>query len=352
MEGRIKRWLKALIEIPSPTGQEEALQLYLKEALHWLGFESELQEVAPSRPNLIAWRGQSPLLIATHSDTLPAPEYTLIEKGRFFYGPGVADAKGQIAALLSILETNPHPITLAFTVDEEAKGEGSRKLRLPPWVKMAIVLEPTGLKVALAQSGSLDLELVIRGRKAHGACPEAGENAIIKAFEAMARIQTLDFMHLEHPFLGKPHIMPYWIKGGDPELYLVPDEAVIRFDVKLVPPLLPEKVLTEIEKATVDYGYLKVLDLDPPFEISPQAQVVKLVEEAIRMADVNIPQPLFTGMLSWTDAEPLYHKGLEVVIFGAGELANAHTEEERVSIEELKKLAAVLDQLIQLASRA
>lgn len=338
------------MEIPSSTGQEEAFQLYLRENLRRLGFESELQEVAPFRPNLLAWRGQSPFLIATHSDTLPALEYNLREKEGFFYGPGVADAKGQIAALLSVLEVNPYPVTLAFTVDEEAKGEGSRKLRLPPWVKMAVVLEPTELKVAVAQAGSLDLELTVKGRKVHGACPEAGENAIIKAFEAITRIQAMDFMHKEHFLLGKPYIMPYWIKGGDPELYLVPDETVIRFDVKLVPPLSPEGVLAEIERATVDYGHLKVLDLNPPFEISPQAQVVRLLEEAIHLAGISIPSPPFTGMPSWTDAEPLYHKGIEVVIFGAGELVHAHTEEERVSMDDLKKLAAVLDHLIRLAS--
>ncbi len=350
MEEKIRKWLKALVEIPSPTGQERGLQLYLAENLGRLGFESELQEVLPSRPNLLAWRGESPLLIATHSDTVPAADYALREEEGFFCGPGVADAKGQIAALLSALEANPLPLTLAFTVDEEDKGEGSRRLRLPPWVRMAVVLEPTGLKVAVAQSGSLDLELTVKGRKAHGACPDAGKNAILRAFEALTRIQSLSFMRVEHPLLGRPHIMPYWIRGGDPELYLVPDEAVVRFDVKLVPPLSPEEVLTEIEKATSGYGSLKALDQDPPFEISPQAQVVRILQEAFRLALGQ--EARLSGMPSWTDAEPIYHKGVEVAIFGAGELHRSHTEDERVEKEELVKLAAVLDRLITLASRA
>ncbi|MCS7285857.1 MAG: M20/M25/M40 family metallo-hydrolase [Anaerolineae bacterium] len=349
MKERIKRWLKTLVEIPSPTGEEGGFQLYLRENLHKLGFESELQEVAPSRPNLLAWRGVSPLLIVTHSDTSPASEYNLREEGGFFYGPGVADAKGQIAALLSVLEINPSPLTLAFTVDEEARGEGSKNLCLPPWVKMAVVLEPTELKVAIAQSGSLDLEMVIKGEKAHGAYPEAGENAILKAFEVIAKIQSLEFMQLEHHLLGKPHIMPYWIKGGHPELYLVPDEALLRFDLKLVPPLSPEMVLAEIQEAVAHYGYIKVLDFDPPFEISPEAQIVNLVKESIRLASGQEAE--LTGMPSWTDAEPLYRKGIEVVIFGAGNLSLAHTEKEQINIGELMELAAVLDKLILLTSQ-
>ncbi len=338
------------METPSPTGHEEALQLYLKENLRRLGFEIELQEVAPSRPNLLAWRGESSLLIATHSDTLPALEYALKEEGGFFYGPGVADAKGQIAALLSVLEVNPFPVTIAFTVDEENRGEGSRNLRLPSWVRMAVVLEPTGLEIAVAQSGSLDLELTVKGKKAHGAYPSAGENAILRAFEAIAKIHRLKFMQVEHSLLGRPHVMPYWFRGGDPELYLVPDEAVVRFDVKLVPPLSPEEVLVEIGKVAAEYGYLTVLDLDPPFEVSPCSQIVNLLREAIRLALGR--EAKFVGMPSWTDAEPLYHKGIETVIFGAGELFEAHTESERVGIEELKKLALVLDRLICLASQA
>jgi len=344
----LKNWLKALVEIPSPTGQEKDLQLYLEENLRKLGFETELQEIAPSRPNLVAWRGESPLLIATHSDTFPAEEYSLREEGGFFYGPGVADAKGQIAALLSVLEVNRSPLTLAFTVDEEGKGEGSKNLRLPPWVKMAVVLEPTELKIAIAQAGSLDLELSIKGRKAHGACPREGENAIIMAFEAITRIWGLNFMRTKHPILGWPQVVPYWIKGGDPELYIVPDEATIRFDVQLFPPFSPEEALRDIEMAIVDYGYLEVLDSDPPFEISPEAEVVKLAEEAFFLALGQ--RATLTGMPSWTDAEPLHHKGIEVIVFGAGKLAEAHTEGERVSLEELKLLAAVLDRLISLAS--
>ncbi len=349
MEERIRKWLEALMEIPSPTGHEEAIQLYLRENLRRLGFESELQEVAPSRPNLLAWRGESPLLIATHSDTLPTSHYTLREEGPFLCGPGVADAKGQIAALLSVLELNHLPINVAFTVDEEDKGEGSRNLRLPPWVRMAVVLEPTELRVAVAQSGSLDLELNIRGRKSHGACPGAGVNAILRAFEALLKIQALDFMRVEHPLLGKPHIMPYWFSGGHPELYLVPDEALVRLDVKLVPPLLPEEVLAEMERAVSGYGHIRVLDQDPPFEISPQAGVVRILREAIRQALGREAE--LSGMPSWTDAEPIYHKGIEVAIFGAGELPLAHTENERVRLGELVELAAVLDRLISLASQ-
>jgi len=350
MQGsKLKELLRELVQIPSPTGQEGAVQDFLEAYLKKLGFATSRQEIASSRPNLIAWRGRNPLLLCTHVDTLPASSYELVEDGPFLRGRGVIDAKGQIAALLVALEMTTAPATLSFTVDEEDKGLGSKALKLPEWVSWAVVLEPTELKVAIAQAGAVEVEITVRGREAHGACPSEGDNAIFRAVELLQALKEMPSLKEGHPLIPPPFVTPYWIKGGDPELFLVPGEAVVRIDIKIPPPLTIEQVLRDVEKAVEPFGSVKVLDADPPFETPPDAEVVRLVREAYRASLGEEPE--LVGMPSWTDAEPLHQKGIEVVVLGAGALHQAHTAEEKVQAEELIKLAELLKALLERAQQ-
>jgi len=344
METRLKELLSELIRIPSPTGQERALQEYLEGRLKRLGFTCLWQEVLPSRPNLIAWRGRSSLLLCTHADTLPASSYELIESGPFLKGRGVIDAKGQIAAILLAVERTDAPVALAFTVDEEDKGVGGKELAILPWVQKAVVLEPTGLQIANAQAGAIEVEIIVKGKEVHGACPERGENSILKALKLLEQIQRLPSLQREHPLFPPPFVTPYWIQGGDPELYLVPGETRVRVDIKITPSMDMGQILAELENFVAPFGSMKLLDSDPPFETSPEAGIIGLLRAACE--DAMGMEPSLVGMPSWTDAEPLHRKGLEVVVFGAGEIHLAHTGQEMVKAEELVKLTRVLESLL------
>ena len=349
MKERIKTLLAELVSIPSPTGSEEAIQSRIEALLRDAGFTTRRQEVAPSRFNLIARRGQSPLLLCTHVDTLPASDYALREEPPYLLGRGVVDAKGQIAALLAAVEGSSTPVSIALTVDEEDKGLGSRALELPPQVRYAVVLEPTGLRIAVAQVGAIEVEVTAHGREAHGACPAQGENAILRLVDLLKRIESAPSLQTRHPLFEPPYVTPYWFRGGHPELYLIPAEAKARLDIKLVPPLEPDAVFRELKGMMPPWAELTLLDGDPPFTTPEDAEVVRMLRSACEEAMGTAP-PL-VGMPSWTDAEPLHHKGVETVIFGAGELHLSHTAGERVTLDELVKLARILQALLRIAAR-
>jgi len=348
MERRLIETLEELVEIPSPTGQEGVFQRHLCARLESLGFTCSLQEISPGRPNLIATRGRTPLLLCTHADTVPAPGYRLLREGESLRGRGVLDAKGQIAALLWALEASEAPAAVAITVDEEEKGLGSEMLTPPDWLSMAVVLEPTGLDIAVAEAGAVEVEITVRGREAHAACPEGGDNAIYKAFRLLRALREIPALKVQHPLLGRPRITPYWMESGARDCYLVPGEAKLRLDIAVFPPCTPEEVRGDVENVVASFGNLTVLDADAPFETSPDARVVRLLSAACEKA-LGM-KPALCGMPSWTDAEPLHRKGLETVVFGAGELASAHTGDEKLEVGELVRLALVLKELIALAA--
>lgn len=347
MDKRVEDILGSLIEIPSPTGEELAVQEHLKSILEGLGFQCLFQEVLPSRPNLIAWRGKTPLLICSHSDTVPAPKYELQREDPFLEGRGVLDAKGQISALLAAVESTDAPATLAFTVDEEEGGAGSEKIWVPPWVSMAIVLEPTGFRLATAQAGSLELEIKIEGDEAHGACPEAGRNAIDRGIELLKSLRSLPFLEETHELLGSPTIVPLWIEGGDRDQYVIPKETKLRIDIRIVPPLNPGLVLEEVLEIIKCFGSAKLLDIKSPFQTDPGSRIVSLIRQAYH--DVLGEPPQLTGMPSWTDADPLHRKGLDLIVFGAGDLHLAHTSNERIELRDLVRLAKVLRRCMEVA---
>jgi len=352
-EERIAAILEELIRIPSPTGQEAPLQEALLRRLKARGFDCQLQEVLPGRPNLWARRGESPLLISAHVDTVPArgrAGYELRrEKGGWLCGRGVLDVKGQMAALLWALEDDETAVNLLFTVDEEGKGQGSEKADIPPGIRAAVVLEPTGLAVAVAQAGALEVELDIRGKAAHAASPARGENAILKACRLLSILQGLPFLKQEHPLLGRGWLVPYWMEGGGKELYAVPERAQLRVDMGIIPPISPQEALKALEETLRGWDTsIELLSADMPFQTPEEAEAVGLLREAYR--EVTGHWPALVGISSWTDAEPLHRKGVEAVVFGAGDMALAHTEEEKVRADELLTLGRILRALMKRAA--
>jgi len=318
--------LKSLVEIPTPTGREEALEGFLMERLHQLGLRVELQRIDDRRSNIIACRGHKPdLLLCTHIDTYPyQPHIKPRLIGDRFYGSGACDAKGQVALILEVLRRSKGSCEVAFLVDEEKEGLGSALLS--PLSRQAIVFEPTGLQICVKEAGAIELELEVSGKSAHGSHVEKGVNAITEAFKIYEELNEMPF--LDWVNLGR-------IQGGkDPGV--VPDRCKMWLDVGF----LPDKNLEEVEAGLKDFltgkgVKFKVSDRSKSFLQRRDFSLCNRLQQAYH--EVMGREPTFSVMPSWTDAAHLREKGLEVVVFGPGELAVAHTPEEYLSISELEK---------------
>ncbi|MDP6959825.1 MAG: M20/M25/M40 family metallo-hydrolase, partial [Planctomycetota bacterium] len=140
--------LRQLIDIPSISGEEEAVGQFLQTLLANLGFEVQTQEVSPGRNNLLATRrGHEPrILLCSHIDTVP-PYVPFRETKDLIYGRGACDTKGVITSMLhagkSLLMEGFQDFGYLFLVGEEVDHCGAieaRKLGLSPTA--CIVGEP------------------------------------------------------------------------------------------------------------------------------------------------------------------------------------------------------------------
>ncbi|MDR5695384.1 MAG: M20/M25/M40 family metallo-hydrolase [Armatimonadota bacterium] len=350
-EQKAQAELLRLLAIPSETGHEQAIIAYLESRLEALGLQTFRQKVAEGRENLIWTSHPHPkLLITAHVDTVPLKEQQGLVQQRvedgYVFGKGSADVKGGIAALLLALESmagqglETASIAVAFTVDEEQGGAGSRVLPEAIQAEGAVVLEPTGLALCTAQAGSLEVRITLMGRSAHGSAFEAGENAIHKAAALIEKFRSLRFVQATHFLVGSGGFNVMEIRGGQ-HLLVVPDRCELYVDFRILPG--QDIALAEQEVRTLlsqEEAALEVLDVSPPYALRGTEMIVELLQEACK--EVLGREAPFRGMPSWTDAQHLYSAGIPAVIFGPGDLAVSHTPWEHVSLEEVVQAARVL----------
>ncbi|WP_202318440.1 M20/M25/M40 family metallo-hydrolase [Archaeoglobus neptunius] len=306
--------LKKLVEIESPTGHEGELRNFVMNYLEEVGYE------VAEGDYFISTKTKSDLIVATHLDTV-AVKAPFSQDGVYAYGTGVCDAKASIAAILEAAEKGVD-FTVAFFCDEEEGGRGSNEF-VETWKhgRMAIVMEPTDLKIASKHYGSFDLRVNVRGKPCHASYPDLGLNAIERAFEVINELKK------------RFKATPLKIEGGS-EDYIIPHYCRIKFDVLVEPEMRIEDALKGIEFL----GRYGEYEVTYAYDGYISGNVVSLLEEAMKAAGIN---PEHTEMPSWTDALNLKDR-YDVVVWGPGELQRCHTAIERVRLEDVARSRDVL----------
>src|SRR5438094_2281289 len=256
---RATQLLRELIALPSvnpafltandPHAGEQQVADFVGALAGCNGLEVEFQEVFPDRANVLARltpsrRARNRILLAPHTDTVGGESPAIFrprEKQGRLHGRGACDTKGSVAAMLSaLIELARSPrrpkhteIVFAGLVDEENGQSGSRAL-VAKGLKsdLAIVGEPTRLRVVTAHKGDLWLQLETRGRAAHGARPDLGRNAVHEMSRIVDLLQTTYAASLrkrKHPLLGHPTVSVGTI-GGGAQPNIGPDRCQIRLD--------------------------------------------------------------------------------------------------------------------------
>ena len=366
--------LRELIALPSvnpaflppgdPRAGEQRVADFLAAITARAGLDVEVQEVFPHRANLLArlapWaKTRQRILLAPHLDTVggESPEiFRPREKHGRLHGRGACDTKGSVAALLTALtelarsERRPGQTEIVFAglVDEENGQGGSRALVAKGFkADLAIVGEPTRLQIVTAHKGDLWLQLERRGKAAHGARPELGRNAV----HAMARIVDLfetDYAAAlrkrAHPLLGHPTINVGSIAGGS-QPNIVPDRCRISIDRRTIPGETEARVRREIQsllrKHKLSARLLNVRNAPcPPLETNSKLPLVKQF-----LASVGQAKPI--GADYFCDAAVLASGGIPSVVFGPGDIAQAHTADEWISLRQLQQGTRMLLRFLQ-----
>lgn len=352
---RIIELTSELVAIPTHE-TEGAAQELLAARLDACGFECRLQPVAAGRPNLIAHRdGPGGTFLNSHVDVHPPhghPDpFTVRRQGDVLVGRGVLDAKGQIAALVAAVERESDSCAcVVITCDEEAGGLGSEHVQIPdgPWrTDGGIVLEPTDFAVCTAQSGNIDVRVEVSGTAGHAYAEERTGSPIKAVLSVIDELDTCRFLKVEHPLVGRPRVNVGRLVGGE-HAWRTPARAELQMTLGVVPGTdlraATDEVRTRLDDVARRWSgrgtsfLYEVTDTSEPLEISSDS-----VPIAHRIADALGRQLEPAGMPSWTDAGNfLFKHRLPCVVFGAGELAPAHSNNEWVRIADLVRLAEVL----------
>ncbi len=369
------RLLQDLIALPSVNPAffsdpqlhgEHRVAAFLESAARRQGLDVESQAVVPGRSNLLVRlspRGEvrHRVLLAPHMDTVGEPAYALqltpvVRDGRI-YGRGACDTKGSVAAffqsLLNVAASGPRPnhteILFVGLIDEENMQLGSRHFaQHGPQGDLAIVGEPTGLEIVTAHKGDVWLRLRTTGRSAHGATPHRGKNAVTAMARIVLALETEYAAELAarpaHPRLGRPTVNVGRIDGGR-QPNIVPAECTIDIDRRTLPGETEAGVRREIISLLRRHGLKASYDnlrTSPcePLDTCPDLPLVRSLTRAAGRKGTR-------GVHYFTDAAPLAAGGTPSVVFGPGDIAQAHTEREWLAISQLEKSIQILERFLR-----
>ncbi len=347
---RLKNLLKELVDIYSPSGKEQEVVEYAFRYLKKHGLEAVKQPVDEHRFNLLVFPeggDEAELCFVGHLDTVGAydlDDYGFREEGDMVSGLGTADMKAGCAAMIEAFIALADrggvfpPVGLALVVDEEEDNKGAKALIEDYGFPWAVIGEPTDMIPCLGHYSYLEVLLRTRGKRAHSAMPELGQNAI----EAMLKLLLRVTEYTTTTAKG----LVYNIRelSGFPGGFIVPDVCEAWLDIHLPPNARIDALKAQLEQLVANArGDIPGLDAQLRFEdtysgyqISPERPVVAKLRQVFE--GLSMPwQP--QDFRSHSDGSILWADGVDPIILGPGRLETAHTPEESASFPQIVRAA-------------
>jgi succinyl-diaminopimelate desuccinylase len=356
----MKELLKKLIraETTQERGEQGAAEIISAE-LGRSGIDFRIDAWDQTRANITAWvksgGGKGALLFACHLDVVEPgeaewenPAFEAVESDGKIYGRGSADMKGGIAAAVTairqIVDSGTKlqgDIVFVAAAGEETDSCGARRFindraNLPEFIGV-VIPEPTDFAIVTAHRGMLWLEVITKGRTAHGSTPQLGINAIGSMRLVLNELENYKIPAEPHRLLGECSMSINTISGGK-ALNVVPDKCSIGIDIRTLPGQNHQDIITDLEKI---FAKLKTENAQFDAEVSVLRQVKAL--ETDNCCDfvkdfcsyVGINETKAVGFT--TDGPHFASLGAPVVIFGPGKPELCHKPDEYIEISDMEK---------------
>ena len=376
-------FLRDLIAFPTVSRDpNRALIAYCADYLRSIGAVVEIIAAnSGDKANLYATIGPDMVpgvILSGHTDVVPVdgqlwtkpPFEAVVESGRV-YGRGTADMKGFVAAALSCagIAAQRHlqtplqtPLHLALSYDEEIGCVGVRSLidmlaAAPVKPAMCIVGEPTAMAIATGHKGKTAIEAACVGSAAHSALAPQAVNAIHLACDLIAQIRHLQDDMITDGAQDSAYDIPYTtlhaglITSGV-ALNIVPDHAVVTFEIRNLVADDPEVILHRLRRAIAPVIAVarkraaeadivfKVINSYPGLETSLDEAVVAMVAELTgRDERIKVAFGTEGGLFS-------QRLGIPAVVCGPGSMEQGHKADEFVTLAQLDSCDAMLASLV------
>ncbi len=370
-EEAIVQFLRDIVAIPSTDGQIREVGERVGQEMSELGFDDVWFD---RMGNIVGRIGDGPVILVydSHLDTVGIgdpdawawdPFQGKVENGILF-ARGACDEKGStpgmvyglaIARRLGLLEG----VTAYYfgNMEEWCDGLAPHALVEVEGIRpdFVVIGEPTRMQIYRGHKGRVEMKVVAKGRSAHAASNELGDNAIYKLLPIIAGIRDLGPKLGRHPFLGEGKITVTDMKVRTPSINAVPDEATIWIDRRVTFGETKEQALAEVEAlipaAHREKGDIRVeiLQYDEPSYTGFVFPVEKyfpawileedhpLVQAGLEAYRLYFGQPTQTGKWNFSTNGTYWmgKAGIPSIGFGPGDEVHAHTVLDQVPLQDV-----------------
>ena len=336
-------FLKELISIPSPSGEEDGVAEYLVKQMVELGFQAHRDEVGNAIGIVGNPKAEREIVLLGHMDTVQGL-VPVRRRGNRLYGRGAVDAKGPLAAfVLAAARIAPRldtaRVVVAGVVEEETYGRGARHLARvmqPPYC--AIIGEPShweGITLGYKGMLTLDYQRIQPGGHSAGELPGPAEKAVGFWNRLMTYAEEVNRGRSGHFDTLDPALRDFrtFSDGLD-------DGVKMNIVVRL-PPGTDSSELEQKLRTWGNGANLSFPGSDPPFRSEKNTPPVRALLRAIRAEGGRPRFKLKTGTSDMNVVGPVWR--CPMVAYGPGDSSLDHTPEEHVDVREFCRSISVLE---------
>ena len=363
-----------LIQARSTSGDEGRVIDVIRSEMQRVGFDEVTIDGLGSIIGRIG-SGRTCIAMDAHIDTVDVgrpdlwdhPPFSGVIDEAWVHGRGASDQKSGMASMVYGMKILKDLDLLGdFTVyvvgsvlEEDCDGLCWRYLIEEHGLKpdLAVITEPTSLRINRGQKGRIEFKIRTHGRSAHASAPERGENAVYAMARLVSEIDKLNERLRTDDFLGKGTIVVSEITSVSPSVNAVPDQCEVHIDRRLTAGETRETAMAEIREIcdcigvdaeiveltydeesytglrypTEKYFPTWVLDEDHPVIQAAVRTHHEVFERATDVShwDFSTNGTVITGVY-----------GIPAVGYGPGDEKYAHAPNEKVSIDHLIAAAA------------
>ncbi|KAF1687702.1 acetylornithine deacetylase [Pseudoxanthomonas broegbernensis] len=339
---------------PRAIAAEGGLFGYLR--AHLPGFRVEVTDHGAGAVSLYAVRGTPKHLFNVHLDTVPdspawsADPHAMRRLDDRVVGLGVCDIKGAAAALLAAAAAGDGDAAFLFTSDEEANDPRCIAAFLARGIpyEAVLVAEPTLGEAVLAHRGISSVLMRFAGRAGHAsAALDPSASALHQAIQwggrALEHVRSL--AHARFGGLTGLRFNVGRIEGGIKANVIAP-AAELRFNFRPLPSMDIDRLLADFAGfAAPAAAHFEETFRGPSL---PSGDVARAEERRLAARDVAdaLELPIGNAVDFWTEASLFSAGGYTALVYGPGDIAQAHTADEFVTLEQLERYAASVDRII------
>jgi putative selenium metabolism hydrolase len=364
-----------LIRLPGLPGQEGAVAARVREEMEGLGLADVRVDAVGNVIGVARGRGEAPpVMLASHLDVVAegdaseweVPPFSGVTKDGFLHGRGAMDIKGPLAlqthVAAALIGRAAGDVIVAHTVLEERAGLGMRHLLESGTVEPAAVIlgEATHGDICIGHRGRAELEVMIEGSAGHASAPDRARNPLDLLGPVLQAIRELARHRESDPVLGAETLVATMVDVRPETRNVIPDQVVVAIDWRMLPGADERSLVARLTAALqagvgappeglryrvrfareLQRTYTGVEEevsfLSPSFLMRPEHPVVVAAAGAAGVRNgsgaARVRPWQFATDGGWTCGV----HGIPTIGFAPGEERYAHTNRERLDVEEAR----------------